>query len=135
MVRYNFTISDSAVVKIADEVIMYLNKYPEDYVDCTIMKVISDKNSQLSWEFIINNASTLPFPLSFNGEEVDQLGFIRRMFEVREKLVDRVKEHVTREMGAYNFSPMSDPDKLIDFDKLLSRIGRIVSIVIRELIS
>lgn len=126
MVQYNFTISDSIVVKIADEVIIYLNKYPEDYVDCTIMKVISDKNSQLSGEFIINNASTLPFPLFFNGEEVDQLGFIRRMFEMREKLVDRVKEHVTREMGEYNVSPPSDRDKNFDFNTLSSNITKIL---------
>ena len=127
MVEYNVTIPESVVVKIADEVIMYLNAHPEDSVDCIIMKVILDKKSHLSWEFIINNASTLPFPLLFNGEEVDQFGFLRRMFEMREELVARVEKHVTQEWEESNGSSISDPDKRLNLNKLSSAIAKFLS--------
>ena len=110
MVEYNLTISESTVFKIANEVIMYLNEHPEDHVDCLIMKVILDKNSHFSWEFIINTARALPFPLFFNGEEVDQFGFLRRMFEIRDKLAARVEKRVTQEMEKYK-GPPNNPDK------------------------
>ena len=126
MVEYNLTIPESIVLKIADEVIMYLNEHPEDHVDCLIMKVILDKNSHLSWEFIINTASALPFPLLFNGEEVDQFGFLRRMFEMREKLAARVEEHVKQEMGGYK-GPSNNSDKFDRFRELLSEIAKILS--------
>ncbi len=125
MEEYNLTISESIVFKIADEVIRYLNEYPEDYVDCLIMKVILDRESKLSWEFIINTASKLSFPLLFNGEEVDQFGFLRGMFEIRDKLADRVEKRVKQEMGEYN-GPPNNWNKFDRFRRLIVDIARIL---------
>ena len=126
MIReYNLIISEHDVVTIANQVIEYLEKHPEDYVDCLIRKVISDKQSHLSWEFILDSASTLQFPLVLNGEKVDQLGFIRGMFELREKLAYRVEEHVTQVWDGYNGSRINDPDRRIDLKKILSLVSKL----------
>ena len=127
MDQYNVIIPDSVVYEIADNVIEYLMEYPEDSVDCTIMKVILDKKSRFSHESITNTASGLTFPLLFNGEEVDYHQFICRMFDVRENLVKRVREHVEQDS---DFSRI-DPDK----NRFLDKIGAVIVPIINRYVS
>ena len=127
MDQYNVIIPDSVVYEIADNVIEYLMQYPEDSVDCTIMKVILDKKSRFSHESITNTASGLTFPLLFNGEEVDYHQFICRMFDVRENLVKLVRKRVEQ----YGSFSIIDPDK----NKFLDRIGTAIVSIISEYVS
>ena len=123
MEQYNVRIPDSVVVDIADKVIGYLTEYPEDSVDCTIMKVILDRKSRFSHESIMDTASELTFPLLFNGEEVDQHHFILRMFDVREYLLKRVRERVEE----YSNFSIIDPRKHSVLDGLRDVIVSIIN--------
>ena len=131
MREYNVKIQEEVVVGIAYKVIEYLEQFPGDYVECTVTKVILDEESPFSDKSIIDIAKRLLFPLLFNGEEVDLLGFIGRMFEKRKELITRVIKEVTELIGGYvdeirgyMDSSMSDPDM---FSDLISNIAKIVS--------
>ena len=89
--------------------------------------MILHEDSPFSDKSIINTARKLLFPLLFNGEQVDLLSFICRMFEMRGELIDRVIEYVTRAMQEYGILPISDPDKDKDFPKFLLVIVKILS--------
>ena len=127
MDQYNVIIPDSVVDEIAENVIVYLVRYPEDSVDCTIMKVILDKKSRFSHESITKTASVLTFPLLFNGEEVDHPQFICRMFDVRENLVKRVRKRIEQDS---DFSRI-DPDK----NRFLDKIGAVIVPIINRYVS
>lgn len=66
MREYNVIIQEEEVAGIADAVIEYLNEHPRDYVECTVRKVILDKESSFSDQSIIDIARRLPFPLRVN---------------------------------------------------------------------
>ncbi len=133
MREYNVKIQEEVVVGIAYEVIEYLEQlqFPGDYVECTVRKVILDEESFFSDKSIIEKAEGKQFPLLFNGEEVDQLGFLGRMFEMRAKLITRVIKQVTGLIGGGDMdSSMSDPDM---FRALISKIAEIVSTIFDNL--
>ena len=123
MDQYNVIIPDSVVYEIADNVIEYLMEYPEDSVDCTIMKVILDKKSRFLPRIYYEYRKRVNVSVyCFNGEEVDYHQFICRMFDVRENLVKLVRKRVEQ----YGSFSIIDPDK----NKFLDRIGTaIVSII------
>ena len=124
MREYNVRIQEEVVVGIAYEVIQYLEQFPDYSVECTVRKVILDEESPFSDKSIIDIAKRLLFPLLFNGEEVDPLGFISRMFEMRKELIYSVTEYVTGKISEYKVPPISDQDKLSD---LISNIAGILS--------
>ena len=127
MDQYNVMTPDSSVVEeIARNVIQYLMRYPEDSVDCPIIKVILDKKSRFSHESITNTANGLTFPLLFNGEAVDYHQFICRMFDMRENLVKRVRKRVEQ----HNDFSIIDPDKNKFLDKIVPIINKYVSTLI-----
>ena len=123
MREYNIRIQEKVVVGIAEEVIRYLEQYPGYSVECTVTKVILDEESPFSDESIVKKAEETGSPSLFNGEEVDPLGFIRRMFEMRKELISRVTAYV-REIISEDFLTIGDQQEIRD---LISKIAKIVS--------
>ena len=141
MREYNVQIRDGVVVGIAEEVIKHLEQYPGYYsVECIVTKVILDGESPFCDESIVKKAEETESPLLFNGEEVDQLGFIRRMFEMRKELISRVTAYVRkiipddlltiadqqeiRDLISKDFLTIGDRQEIRD---LISNIAKIVS--------
>ena len=129
MREYNVKIQEEVVVGVAEEVIQYLEQFPGDYVECTVTKVILDEESSFSDKSIIEKAEGKQFPLLFNGEEVDQLGFLGRMFEMRAKLISRVTAYV-REIISDDPPTIADQEEI---SYLISKIAEIVSTIFDNL--